>query len=112
MNFTNEKELYAKLLDNCKDGSYILTAGKIHDDILTIHDTPEGKHLGFGYFIGTTNNGHEFNFEGGGAMHSYKLNDKYCVSFCYLRSRNIDAVAYDLKYDHNKMLEALRSLAQ
>ena len=113
MNFTSKKELYAKLLDNCREGNkYILTSHKIHKDILTIHNMPNPKHFGFGYFSGTTINGYGFQFQGGGALRKYTLNDKHHVSWCFLESQEIGHVVEDLEYDYFQMIGALQSLAQ
>ena len=58
----------------------VLTAGEIHTDLPTIHDVShrEGarlkcwtpvEHKGFGLFMAKTEQGNEFCFDGGGAMH-------------------------------------------
>lgn len=106
------KQVYEKLIRSVMDGVPILTATKIHDDIPTIH-TFAGKyhssvnHIGFGCFVGKTENG-EFTFYGGGAMNRDTLtNGNY---FCWCPLGASKKVLKDLNYDSEKVLNALNIL--
>jgi len=107
---TADPEAIDKLLSKVTSGKPILTAGKYHEDIPTIHDVA-GKyhntvdHMGFGMFQGHTPHG-KFTFDGGGAM--YHTGN---VSWCLLGVEN-PAVLRDLKYSLPKVKAALKELAK
>ena len=116
MNYSTESEAYQALLEQCKNGEFILTSGEIHPDILTIHDLPKGetKHCGFGLFIGTTSNGNKFTFDGGGAMRRFTVNEKHFISWCFLYGADgasTKNVADDIGYNYDAMITALEGLS-
>ena len=99
---------YQVLLDKVNSGTAILTAGKIHDNIPTIHDIGHSlpidsnskvEHMGFGYFIAEVN-GDSITFDGGGAMNNLvDSNGDNILSWCVLgaNSGQLESMGYNLE---------------
>jgi len=101
---------YQKLLDIVNDNTAILTAGKIHDDIPTIHDVGhslitdhEVIHCGFGLFRSKVL-GKDIYFDGGGAMLTlYDNNDDYIVSYTRLSADHDQLVSMGYNLERVKL---------
>ena len=99
---------YQVLLDYVNSGTAILTAGKIHDNIPTIHDighnlpidsNSEVRHVGFGFFEAKVNDDC-ITFDGGGAMNRLTDNDRNNIlSWCILgaNSGQLESMGYNLE---------------
>ena len=99
---------YQVLLDKVNSGTAILTAGRIHDNIPTIHDighnlpidsNSEVRHVGFGFFEAKVNDDY-ITFDGGGAMYRLTDNDgNNILSWCVLdaNSGQLESMGYNLE---------------
>ena len=105
---------YQVLLDLVKDDIPILTAGKIHDDIPTIHDIGHNLitdipviHCGFGLFRSKVNDKNIY-FDAGGAMIRLKDSDDNTI-VSYTKLDASESQLKSLGYDINKVKSALES---
>ena len=96
---------YQVLLDKINSGYAILTAGRIHDDIPTIHDVGHSlktdipvNHMGFGFFESRVN-GNSITFDAGGAMKREKDsedNTLFSWTCLFADQSQLDSMGYDL----------------
>lgn len=101
--------MYDKLLNLVNEGQAILTAGKLHPDIPTIHDVGNRdsqhlktdspvEHCGFGLFIAKVGEA-EISFDGGGAMNREEdgAGTRYSWTLLRARAEQLEALNYDLE---------------
>jgi len=99
------------LLKEVQEKRAILIVGLDNGNIPDIHNFYPKKyyesirHLGFGFFEGTTEHG-DFSFDAGGAMRHHSFEDKTWLSWTSLRA-SYD-VLNDLGYDFEKVETALQ----
>lgn len=102
------------LLNKLNEGRAILTAGRIHENVPTIHDVGTGDrqtiktdtpvdHAGYGLFI-AKKNGETITFDGGGAMSRLET-----VSFTILRPTDL---AKEMGYNFDIVRAALEELSK
>lgn len=93
--YTPDRDALRKMLETLEDGTAVLTAGEIHEDIPTIDDVGPGRridapepvrHLGFGLFRTG-----EYSFNAGGAM-----NRAEGFSWTKLTGPDVEALGYDV----------------
>jgi hypothetical protein len=124
------QEALVKMLAMVTTGDGVLTAGEIHPDIPTIHNvshrdgarlksTVEVSHCGFGLFKGVSPNGHEFFFDGGGAMRRAEA-DEVGEGFSWCPFTAGSGVPFEAHrdtitmtgYDFHKVASALQELVE
>jgi len=109
-------EVYREMLEIVNKGLGILTAGRIHPDIPTIHNFCPKEyfasiaHHGWGVFSGRTPSG-GFNFNAGGAMTTRDIEGGGWISFTPLWYDN-EQVLQDLGYSLKRVRKALLELIE